>query len=157
MLALSWILTLHWDNVLAIQSGGHAYYFRERIFLTCFIWRIGDWQCWDSFRWTAKRLSQTYRCIHSPPNSPPTQAAMWHWAEFPILPRILEKYTKKIKNKSPRKTSTHLTILKLTTFLNKRYHERKENTGLHTRWYLKTGLKWQNKYLTSVIQKYGKG
>ena len=25
----------------------------------------------DSFRWTAKRLSHTYTCIHSPPNSPP--------------------------------------------------------------------------------------
>ena len=22
----------------------------------------------------------------SPPNSPPTQAATWHWAEFPVLP-----------------------------------------------------------------------
>ena len=29
----------------------------------------------DSFRWTAKRLSHTYTCIHSPPNSPPSQAA----------------------------------------------------------------------------------
>ena len=28
----------------------------------------------DSFRWTAKGLSHTYTCIHSPPSSPPIQA-----------------------------------------------------------------------------------
>ena len=32
-----------------------------------------------------KRLSHTCTCIHSPPNSPPIQAATWHWAEFPVL------------------------------------------------------------------------
>ena len=32
-----------------------------------------------------KGLSHTYTCIHSPPNSPPIQAATWHWAEFPVL------------------------------------------------------------------------
>ena len=104
-----------------------------------------------------QRDSAKHICIHSPPNSPPTQASTWHWAEFPVLKRILETYTKKKTNKSPKKTWTHLTILKSTTVLNKRYHETKENTALHTRWYLKTGLKWQNKYLTSVIQQYGKG
>ena len=38
-----------------------------------------------SFRWTPKGLSHTYTCIHSPPNSPPIQAATQHWAEFPVL------------------------------------------------------------------------
>ena len=45
-----------------------------------------------------QRDSAKHICIHSPPNSPPTQAATWHRAEFPVLQRILETYTKK-KNK----------------------------------------------------------
>ena len=32
-----------------------------------------------------KALSHTYTCIHSPPNSPPIQAATWHGAEVPEL------------------------------------------------------------------------
>ena len=32
-----------------------------------------------------KGLSHTYTRIHFPPNSPPIQAATWHWAEFPVL------------------------------------------------------------------------
>ena len=39
----------------------------------------------DNFRWTAKWLSHTHICVHSPPNSPPIQAATHHWAEFPVL------------------------------------------------------------------------
>ena len=35
-----------------------------------------------SFRWTAKELSHTYTCIHSPLNSFPIQAATCHWAEL---------------------------------------------------------------------------
>ena len=34
-------------------------------------WGMADSQCCDSFRQTAKDLSHTYTCIHSPPNSPP--------------------------------------------------------------------------------------
>jgi len=41
--------------------------------------------CGDSLRWTAKGLSHTYARIHSPPNSPPIQAAASHWAEPPVL------------------------------------------------------------------------
>jgi len=37
---------------------------------------IGSWQCCDSLRWTAYRLSHTYTFIHFPPNSLPIQAAM---------------------------------------------------------------------------------
>ena len=33
----------------------------------------------------AKGLDNTYTCIHSPPNSPPVQAATKHWAVFPVL------------------------------------------------------------------------
>ena len=44
-------------------------------------WSIANWQCCDSFRFTAKWPSH----IHSPPNSPPIQLATWHWAEFPVL------------------------------------------------------------------------
>ena len=40
-------------------------------------------QCCDSFRWIAKWLSYTYTWVHSLPNSPPIQAAIWHWAESP--------------------------------------------------------------------------
>ena len=31
-------------------------------------WSIADWQCYDSFRHTAKWPSHTYTCIHSPPS-----------------------------------------------------------------------------------------
>ena len=47
-------------------------------------WSIADEQYCDSFRWTAKGLSRTHTCIHSPPNSPPTQAATEHWAELSV-------------------------------------------------------------------------
>ena len=53
--------------------------------LCIFYWVIANEQCCDSFKWTVKWLSHTYTCIHSLPNSPPTQAATWHWAEFPVL------------------------------------------------------------------------
>ena len=39
--------------------------------------------------------SAKHICIHSPPNSPPTQVAVWHWSEFPVLQRILESTLKK--------------------------------------------------------------
>ena len=48
-------------------------------------WGIANLQRYDGFRWTTKELSHTYACIHSPPNSPPIQAATWHWAEFLVL------------------------------------------------------------------------
>ena len=38
-------------------------------------WSMADEQCCDSFRCIAERLSHTYICIHSPPISPPVQAA----------------------------------------------------------------------------------
>ena len=41
-------------------------------------WNIANWQCCDSFRWTAKGLNPIYTCIHSPPNSSPIQAATLH-------------------------------------------------------------------------------
>ena len=38
-------------------------------------WSISCWQCWDSFRCTAKKLSHTYACSHFPPPRPsPIQA-----------------------------------------------------------------------------------
>ena len=55
------------------------------LFFTFLYWRIADWQCSDSFRWTAKGLSHTSSCIHAPPNSPPIQAATWHSADFHML------------------------------------------------------------------------
>ena len=33
-------------------------------------WSIADEQCCDGFKWTAKGLSHTYTCIHSPLNLP---------------------------------------------------------------------------------------
>ena len=43
------------------------------LFILC--WGRTDEQYSGSFRWTVKGLSHTYTCIHSPPNSPPIQAA----------------------------------------------------------------------------------
>jgi len=40
-----------------------------------FYWDVADEQRCDRFRWTAKGLSDSYTCMHSPLNSPPTQAA----------------------------------------------------------------------------------
>lgn len=45
----------------------------EKLFIL--FWSIADKQCWDTFWWTAKRLSLSYTCIHSSANSSPTQAA----------------------------------------------------------------------------------
>ena len=45
-------------------------------------WNIGNYQWCDHFRWIAKGFSHTYTCIHSPPNSPPIQAATKHWPIF---------------------------------------------------------------------------
>ena len=36
---------------------------------------VGSEQCCDSFRWTEKGPSHTFICVHSPPDSPPIQAA----------------------------------------------------------------------------------
>ena len=49
-----------------------------------------DQQWCDSFGWTAKGLSPTYTCIHSPPDSPTIQAATEHgqllvsWVTKPV-------------------------------------------------------------------------
>ena len=40
-----------------------------------FYWDVADEQRCDRFRWTAKGLSDSYTCMHSPLNSPPIQAA----------------------------------------------------------------------------------
>ena len=59
------------------------------LFFSLFIlyWGIASWQRCDCSRWKATGLSHTHTCIHSPPDSPPIQAATWHWAEFPVLSR----------------------------------------------------------------------
>ena len=48
-------------------------------------WNIASERCCDNFRWTAKGLSHTYTCIHSPLASLPVQAAKQCWAGFPVL------------------------------------------------------------------------
>lgn len=45
----------------------------EKLFIL--FWSIADKQCWDTFWWTARRLSLSYTCIHSSANSSPIQAA----------------------------------------------------------------------------------
>ena len=35
---------------------------------------MANQQCCDSFRWTAKGLSHTYTCIHSPPKPLPSHS-----------------------------------------------------------------------------------
>ena len=54
--------------------GGGASPFK--LFTLC--WGIADGQRCDSFRHMAKGLSRTHARIHSPPNSPPIQAATQH-------------------------------------------------------------------------------
>ena len=48
---------------------------RVQLFFFVLYCNIASEQCCDSFRSTAKGLSHAYACIHSPPNSPPIQAA----------------------------------------------------------------------------------
>ena len=57
--------------------------FLKKLFILC--WSTADQQCCDGFRRVVKDLGHTHTCIHSPPNSPPSQAATLHWAEFPAL------------------------------------------------------------------------
>ena len=45
-------------------------------------WNIANYQWCDHFRWIVKGFSHTYTCVHSPPNSPPIQAATKHWPVF---------------------------------------------------------------------------
>ena len=63
-----------------LVGGGESTF---KLFSLC--WGIADGQRCDSFRHTAKGLSHTHARIHSPPNSPPIQAATQHGAEFPVL------------------------------------------------------------------------
>ena len=58
------------------QRVGHDWVTKQFI-LKRFIlyWSIVNYQCCDGFRWTAKGLSHTCTCNHSPPNSPPIQIA----------------------------------------------------------------------------------
>ena len=43
-----------------------AHLIKKKIFFFYFIWSMANEQCHDSFRWTAKGLSHTYTCTHSP-------------------------------------------------------------------------------------------
>ena len=68
-------------NVLKGIKSKNTYFFK----LFILYWSIADSQCCDSFRWTAKGLSHTYTCTHSPPNSLPSrlprnieQSSMWY-------------------------------------------------------------------------------
>ena len=44
-------------------------------------WSTAGWQCCNSFRWTAKVLSLTHVCIHSPLNSLPFPSRLPHNVE----------------------------------------------------------------------------
>ena len=48
-------------------------YLLKKVFIL--YWSIANSQCFESFRCIAKQFSRTYTCIHSPPNSPPIEAA----------------------------------------------------------------------------------
>ena len=48
-------------------------------------WGTANFQRCGSFRWTPEGHSPTCTYIHSPPASPPIQAATHHWAEFLVL------------------------------------------------------------------------
>ena len=56
----------------------------ERLNWTELSWTelIASEQCCDGFRWRTEELSHTCTCILSPPDSPPSQTAPLHWAEF---------------------------------------------------------------------------
>ena len=43
------------------------------------------WLMMWRFQVNSKGTRPSYMCIHSPPNSPPIQIAMKHWAEFHVL------------------------------------------------------------------------
>ena len=55
-------------------SGQFRNSFKKKKKLFILYWGIANEQYCDSFIWTAKGLSHSYTCIHSPPNSPPNQA-----------------------------------------------------------------------------------
>ena len=62
-----------WRNILAHHHTTHAK-LGQGFFLTFyFVLKSSQLAKSDSFRWTVKRLSHPYRCICSPPNSPPSR------------------------------------------------------------------------------------
>ena len=69
--------------------GDKSYYFFCFIFVKNLYFVLGHSQfansVVNSFRWTVKRPSHTYTCIHSPPDFPPIQSTTQHWAEFYVL------------------------------------------------------------------------
>ena len=58
----------------------------------------------NSFRWTAKGLSHTQTCVHSPPDPLPIRAAVWHWAELPVL------YSRSLSVTHSKHSSVHTSI-----------------------------------------------
>ena len=79
-----------WSVTMLLEGDHHGHRSVGILFFLCFkllilYWSIASYRCCDSFRWAAKRLSHTYACIHSPPDSPPIQAATIPGEEFPVL------------------------------------------------------------------------
>ena len=61
------------DSFVGYRILSWELFFLFQLFI--FYWSRANWRCCDNFRWTAKGLSHTYTCIHSPPNSHPIQSA----------------------------------------------------------------------------------
>ena len=68
------IASLPWRCYVSTSPNSHTVLYTFFLLFVLY-WSIVDKQCCDSFECTAKRSSQTYTCIHSPPGSPPIQAA----------------------------------------------------------------------------------
>ena len=67
------VRSLGGEDPLEKEMATHSSFFFFFI-LNFLCWDVAD-QCCEGFRWMVKGLSQTQTCIHSPPNSPPIQAA----------------------------------------------------------------------------------
>ena len=65
---ISWTEEPSWLQSMRLQRVGH-----DLVTKHCHL--LASKECFDSFRWTAERLSHTYTCPHAPANSPPIQAA----------------------------------------------------------------------------------
>ena len=57
--------------ILPLKYLKTAFFKKKKKFIL--YWSIANCQCCDSFRWTAKGLSHTYACIHSPPTPLPSR------------------------------------------------------------------------------------
>ena len=84
ILSITCCCLINYCKMLCLETMTIFFFFLSLLILF-WVFSLISKQCCDSFRWTAKGLSHTYTCVHSPPKPPPIRAATQHRAESPGL------------------------------------------------------------------------